>query len=88
MAKKAPSFTKTKSAKAAAQAIAGSVVSMNPANGQKPISFKAGGLHSSTGTPQGQKIPATKVKKALSGDFGGKAKKQANFKKNVLTGKK
>lgn len=88
MAKKAPSFTKSKSAKAAAEAIAGSTVSMNPKNGQKPISFKAGGLHSSTGTPQGQKIPTGKMKKAVKGGFGSKAEKQANFKKNVLTGKK
>jgi hypothetical protein len=82
------SLTNSKSAQAAAAAIAGSTVTMKPKNGQKPISFHAGGLHSSTGTPQGQKIPASKMKKALSGGFGTKAEKQANFKRNVLTGKK
>ena len=56
--------------------------------GQKPITFKAGGLHKSTHTPAGKPIPATKMKKALAGGFGKKAKAQANFKKNVLTGKK
>lgn len=56
--------------------------------GQKKITFTKGGLHTSTGTPQGQKIPAAKMKAAASGKLGPKAKKQAMFKKNVLTGKK
>lgn len=56
--------------------------------GQKPISFKEGGLHASTGTPQGKKIPAKKMQAALSGKLGGKAQKQAQFAKNVLTGPK
>lgn len=56
--------------------------------GQKTISFTAGGLHKSTGTPQGKKIPASKMKEALAGKYGSKAKKQAQFKKNVLTGRK
>lgn len=56
--------------------------------GKKPITFNKGGLHASTGTPQGQKIPAAKMQKALHGGYGVKAEKQANFAKNVLTGKK
>lgn len=64
-------------------------VTLKPAApGQKPITFQAGGLHKSTHTPVGQPIPAAKMKKALKGGFGKKAKAQANFKKNVLTGKK
>ena len=56
--------------------------------GQKPITFKKGGLHASTGTPAGKKIPAKKMAEATSGKLGPKAEKQALFKKNVLTGKK
>ena len=56
--------------------------------GQKPIRFHPGGLHESTGTPKGKKIPASKMKAACSGKLGPKAKKQCNFKKNVLTGRK
>lgn len=67
----------------------GAKVTLKPTkSGQKKITFKAGGLHASTGTPMGKKIPASKVKAAMSGKLGGKAKKQAMFKKNVLTGKK
>lgn len=56
--------------------------------GQKRIAFTPGGLHRSTGTPMGQKIPAAKVQKALQGGFGPRAKKQAMFMQHVLTGKK
>ncbi len=56
--------------------------------GQKKITMKVGGLHASTGTPQGQKIPASKLKKAMAGGYGPLAKKQAMFMMNVLTGKK
>lgn len=52
--------------------------------GEKPIKFKEGGLHASTGTPSGQKIPGAKVQEALSGKLGPKAKKQASFYENVL----
>lgn len=54
------------------------------APGKKPIAFHPGGLHESTGTPQGKKIPASKRAAALRGDYGAKARKQANFAKNVL----
>ncbi len=55
--------------------------------GQKKITFQAGGLHRSTGTPAGQKIPAAKKAAALRGELGPKAAKQARFAKNVLTGR-
>ena len=56
--------------------------------GQKKITFTKGGLHASTGTPQGKLIPAEKKEEALEGKLGPKAQKQANFAKNVLTGRK
>jgi hypothetical protein len=56
--------------------------------GQKGITFKVGGLHKSTGTPMGKPIPAAKKEEAAEGEFGPKAKKQAMFAKNVLTGRK
>lgn len=52
--------------------------------GKKPISFHPGGLHESTHTPAGEKIPATKRAAALAGKYGPKAEKQADFAKNVL----
>lgn len=67
----------------------GAKVTLKPTKpGQKKITFKIGGLHASTGTPQTQKISSSKMKKALNGSFGTKAKRQAQFKKNVLIGKK
>lgn len=42
-----------------------------------------GGLHRSTGTPAGQKIPASKMAKASSGALGPKAQKQANLAKTL-----
>lgn len=56
--------------------------------GHKAITFKKGGLHASTNTPMGQRIPAAKKQAALAGRFGAKAKKQAQFAKNILTGPK
>ncbi len=56
--------------------------------GQKPISFIPGGLHKSTHTKQGEKIPAAKMQKALSGGYGKLARHQAEFARNVLTGRK
>lgn len=67
----------------------GKKVTLKPTKaGQKPIKFTKGGLHASTGTPQGKKIPASKKKAALAGKFGKKAAAQARFAANVLTGKK
>lgn len=55
---------------------------------QKTIKFHEGGLHQTTHTPAGEKIPTAKVRAALAGKYGDKGKKQANFMKNVLTGGK
>lgn len=54
------------------------------AKGQKPITFEKGGLHRSLGVPQGQKIPPAKIRAALAGKYGAKAKKQAALYRNVL----
>lgn len=56
--------------------------------GQHEITFEKGGLHKSTETPMGHKIPEEKREAALAGELGPKAEKQAQFAKNVLTGKK
>lgn len=56
--------------------------------GEKTIKFHKGGLHTSLGVPQGQKIPENLMQAAISGRKGAKAKQQANFAKNVLTGRK
>lgn len=56
--------------------------------GKKPITFEKGGLHKSLNVPDGEKIPADKKAAALSGSYGAKAKAQALFAKNVLTGMK
>lgn len=52
--------------------------------GEKPITFTKGGLHQSTNTPSGQKIPTSKRHAALMGKYGAKAKKQELFAENVL----
>lgn len=54
--------------------------------GQKPIKFKEGGLHASTGTPSGKKISAKAHRAAAAGKMGPKAKKQEQFYENVLKG--
>lgn len=54
------------------------------ARGKKSVSFAKGGLHQSTGTPQDEPIPASKMQKALSGGYGKLAKKQAVFAKGML----
>jgi hypothetical protein len=52
--------------------------------GKKPVSFNPGGLHVSTGTPPGQKIPAAKMAAAASGKLGPLAKKQAVMAQGML----
>lgn len=42
-----------------------------------------GGLHRSTGTPMGQKIPAKKIEEAADGAFGKKAVKQAELARTL-----
>jgi hypothetical protein len=59
-------------------------VTISGKKGQKPVTFKKGGLHSSLGVPQGQKIPASKMAAAKSGAYGPKAQKQANFATGML----
>lgn len=51
---------------------------------RKPLKFHEGGLHASTGTAKGKKIPASKHSAARSGALGPKAKKQEMFYENVL----
>jgi hypothetical protein len=45
--------------------------------------IRKGGLHKSTGTPMGQKIPAAKLAAAKAGKDGPLAKKQANMATNL-----
>ena len=52
--------------------------------GQKAVTFQKGGLHRSTGTPMGQKIPASKLAAAKAGRYGPKAKAQASFATGML----
>lgn len=52
--------------------------------GQKTLKFREGGLHASTGTAAGKKIPASKHAAARSGKLGPKAEKQELFFENVL----
>jgi hypothetical protein len=51
---------------------------------QKPLHFKEGGLHASTGTPAGKKISAAEHAEAASGKLGPRAKRQEQFFRNVL----
>lgn len=52
--------------------------------GKPTITFQKGGLHESTDTPEGEKIPAEKMAKAKAGDYGPKAVKQANMATGLL----
>lgn len=52
--------------------------------GKKPIKFKVGGLHKSTGTEPGKHISEAKHEEAKSGGLGKLAKKQEQFYENVL----
>lgn len=54
------------------------------APGKKAVSFTPGGLHKSLGVPQGQPIPAAKMAAAKAGDYGPKAKAQANLAAGML----
>ena len=59
-------------------------VTMKGKRGQKAVTFRKGGLHKTTGTPMGQKIPASKMRRALAGGYGPLGKKQANMAKGML----
>jgi len=45
--------------------------------GGDKFKFKKGGFHETTGTPDGDKIPKWKWKKALAGGYGKKGEQQA-----------
>jgi len=63
----------------------GQKVTIGPSKkGQKPVSFKKGGLHKSLGVPQGEKIPEGKMRAAAAGRYGPLAKKQALMALNML----
>lgn len=47
------------------------------------ISFKKGGLHESLGVPRGEVIPPAKMKAALAGRYGPKAKRQAELARTL-----
>jgi hypothetical protein len=83
MAKKIPRkgpFLQTARAKATpGQTVAPGGTQVIQKKGQPPMAFKKGGLHEVLGVPQGQPIPADKVKKALAGDYGPKVKRMAVF---------
>lgn len=52
--------------------------------GHKPIKFHEGGLHATTHTPMGDKIPESKIAAAKRGEYGKKGIKQVAFMHNVL----
>ena len=52
--------------------------------GRKAVTFQKGGLHRSTNTPMGEKIPPVKMAAAKAGRYGPKAKKQASFATGML----
>jgi hypothetical protein len=54
------------------------------AKGQRKITYTPGGLHASTGTAKGQKIPASKRRAARAGKLGPKAQKQELMAENVF----
>ncbi len=54
-------------------------VTIRGTGNQKPLTFKKGALHAQLGVPEGQPIPDSKKKAALSGQYGPLAKKRANF---------
>ena len=59
-------------------------VTISGGKGQEPVTFNRGGLHRSTNTPMGQKIPAEKMAAAKAGKYGPLAKKQANMATGML----
>jgi len=58
-------------------------VKISTGKGSPAIKFKKGGLHESTHTPKGEKIPASKLKAAAAGKYGPKARKQAALAKGL-----
>jgi hypothetical protein len=64
------------------------IETLPPQQGKPSIKFHKGGLHESLGVAADKKIPKEKIEAALSGSYGDKAQKQAQFAKNVLVGSK
>lgn len=62
----------------------GGKVTIKGKSGSKPVQFAKGGLHRSLGVPEGQPIPAAKMAAAKAGDYGPKAKAQANMATGML----
>lgn len=60
------------------------VTIMKARPGKKAVRIRPGGLHRSTNTPMGQKIPASKIAAAKAGRYGPLAKKQANMASGML----
>lgn len=56
-------------------------VKISTGKGNAPITFRAGGLHQTTHTPAGEKVPESKLEKAAEGDYGPKGVKQARLAK-------
>lgn len=54
------------------------------AKGQRPITYRPGGLHQSTGTPAGKPIPAAKRRQARSGALGPVAQKRELMNENIF----
>ena len=52
--------------------------------GKPAIKFHEGGLHATTHTPMGEKIPESKIAAAKRGAYGWKGVKEVNFMHNVL----
>ncbi len=59
-------------------------VTMKGGDGKKPVTFQKGALHRQLGVPAGEKIPAAKMAKAMSGAMGPMAKKRAVMAKGML----
>lgn len=58
-------------------------VKISTGKGSAPIKFKKGTLHKALGVPQGEKIPASKLKAAAAGKYGPKNAKRANLAKGL-----
>lgn len=85
--KKAGPFVATPRAKTTpgrSVAVGGTQVIKPQKKGQKPVAFKKGGLHETTHTPQGEKIPESKIQAALRGEYGKRGKKQAVMATGLL----
>lgn len=51
---------------------------------RKPLRFREGGLHATTGTPEGETIPRAKVEAAAHGEYGPLGVKQATMAQGLL----